>query len=71
VAIGIVRFLFLALWQPKDESATEAMLKDPWFLFDLGAAVGDTAVRHLRIAALLDLLRLHRGAERTRDSLCC
>jgi decaprenyl-phosphate phosphoribosyltransferase len=38
VAIGIVRFLFLALWWPKDESPTEAMLKDPWFLLDLGAA---------------------------------
>ncbi len=38
VAIGIVRFLMLALWSPKDESPTEAMLKDPWFLLDLGAA---------------------------------
>jgi 4-hydroxybenzoate polyprenyltransferase len=38
VAIGIVRFLFLALWWPKDESPTEAMLKDPWFLLDLAAA---------------------------------
>jgi len=39
VALGIVRFLFLALWRPKDESPTEAMLKDPWFLLDLAAAV--------------------------------
>jgi 4-hydroxybenzoate polyprenyltransferase len=38
VAIGVVRFLFLALWWPKDDSPTEAMLKDPWFLLDLGAA---------------------------------
>lgn len=38
VALGIVRFLFLALWYPKDESPTEAMLKDPWFLLDLAAA---------------------------------
>jgi decaprenyl-phosphate phosphoribosyltransferase len=38
VAIGIVRFLFLALWSPKDESPTEAMLKDLWFLLDLVAA---------------------------------
>lgn len=38
VALGIVRFLFLALWWPKDESPTEAMLKDPWFLLDLAAA---------------------------------
>lgn len=39
VAIAILRFLFLALWYPKDESPTEAMLKDPWFLLDLAAAV--------------------------------
>lgn len=38
VALGIVRFLFLALYRPKDESPTEAMLKDPWFLLDLAAA---------------------------------
>lgn len=40
VAIGIVRFLFLALWWPKDDSPTEAMLKDPWFLLVLAAASG-------------------------------
>jgi len=39
VALGILRFLFLALWYPKDESPTEAMLKDPWFLLDLAGAV--------------------------------
>lgn len=39
VALGILRFLFLALWYPKDESPTEAMLKDPWFLIDLAGAV--------------------------------
>lgn len=38
VALGILRFLFLALWWPKDDSPTEAMLKDPWFLLDLVAA---------------------------------
>ncbi len=38
VALGIVRFLWLALWRPKDESPTEAMLRDPWFLLDLAAA---------------------------------
>lgn len=38
VALGILRFLFLALWWPKDDSPTEAMLKDPWFLLDLAAA---------------------------------
>jgi hypothetical protein len=30
----------LALWFPKDDSPTEAMLRDPWFLADLAAAVG-------------------------------
>jgi 4-hydroxybenzoate polyprenyltransferase len=39
VACGVVRFLFLALWSPKDESPTDAMLHDPWFLLALfGAA---------------------------------
>jgi 4-hydroxybenzoate polyprenyltransferase len=38
VALGILRFLSLALWDPKDESPTEAMLKDPWFLLNLFAA---------------------------------
>ena len=32
VALGILRFLSLALWRPKDDSPTEAMLRDPWFL---------------------------------------
>jgi decaprenyl-phosphate phosphoribosyltransferase len=35
VAIGVIRFLFLALWYPKDDPPTEAMLKDPYFLADL------------------------------------
>ncbi|MFN0249777.1 MAG: hypothetical protein ACKV2T_23040, partial [Kofleriaceae bacterium] len=39
VALSIVRFLSLALWRPKDESPTEAMLKDPWFLLALLATV--------------------------------
>jgi decaprenyl-phosphate phosphoribosyltransferase len=38
VALGILRFLLLALWVPKDDPPTEAMLKDPWFLLDLAAA---------------------------------
>ena len=38
VALGILRYLFLALWYPKDEPPTEAMLKDPWFLLDLAGA---------------------------------
>ncbi|HSD88369.1 MAG TPA: decaprenyl-phosphate phosphoribosyltransferase [Kofleriaceae bacterium] len=40
VVVGLIRFMFLALWWPKDDSPTEAMLKDPWFLLDL---VGATA----------------------------
>jgi 4-hydroxybenzoate polyprenyltransferase len=39
VAFGVLRFLQLALWWPRDESPTEAMLKDPWFLIDLAGAV--------------------------------
>lgn len=38
VALGLARFLALALWWPKDESPTEAMLKDPWSLLVLVAA---------------------------------
>jgi len=38
VALGILRFIWLALWRPTDESPTEAMLRDPWFLLDLAAA---------------------------------
>ena len=38
VALGILRFLVLALWWPRDEPPTEAMLKDPWFLLDLAGA---------------------------------
>jgi 4-hydroxybenzoate polyprenyltransferase len=38
VLLGILRFLSLALWYPKDESPTEAMLKDPWFLLNLAAS---------------------------------
>jgi len=39
VTLGLVRYLFLALWYPKDEPPTEAMLKDPWFLLDVVAAI--------------------------------
>lgn len=38
VAIGILRFMQLALWRPKDDSPTEAMLRDPYFLVNLLAA---------------------------------
>lgn len=40
VAIGIVRYLWLALWRPRDESPTEAMLRDPLCLADFAAATG-------------------------------
>jgi 4-hydroxybenzoate polyprenyltransferase len=39
VMIGLVRFLYLALWAPTDEPPTEAMLKDPWFLLDGALAI--------------------------------
>jgi 4-hydroxybenzoate polyprenyltransferase len=38
VALGIVRFLSLALWRPRDDSPTEAMLRDPISLLDFLAA---------------------------------
>lgn len=38
VGLGIVRFLSLALWWPKDDSPTDAMLRDPWFLAIVGSA---------------------------------
>jgi decaprenyl-phosphate phosphoribosyltransferase len=38
VFLALVRFAYLAVWRPKDESPTEAMLRDPWFLLDLAAA---------------------------------
>ncbi|HWO22991.1 MAG TPA: UbiA prenyltransferase family protein, partial [Kofleriaceae bacterium] len=38
VLLGIVRFLMLAIWRPTEDSPTEAMLKDPWFLVDLALA---------------------------------
>jgi 4-hydroxybenzoate polyprenyltransferase len=42
VVIGVVRFLILALWRAGDESPTDAMLRDPWFLLDLAAATATT-----------------------------
>ncbi len=38
VLLGIVRFLMLAIWRPTEDSPTEAMLRDPWFLVDLALA---------------------------------
>jgi 4-hydroxybenzoate polyprenyltransferase len=35
-ALGIARFLQLALWRPRDDSPTEAMLRDPLFLAIVG-----------------------------------
>ena len=40
VALGVLRYLFLALWYPKEEPPTDAMLKDPWFVLDLVATAG-------------------------------
>jgi hypothetical protein len=40
--IGIARFLSLTLWTPKQESPTEAMLRDPLFIANIlawGAAI--------------------------------
>jgi decaprenyl-phosphate phosphoribosyltransferase len=39
-ALGIARFLMLALWRPGPHSPTEAMLRDPWFLLILAAWAG-------------------------------
>jgi decaprenyl-phosphate phosphoribosyltransferase len=38
VVFGLLRFMSLALWWPKDDPPTEAMLKDPWCLLDFVAA---------------------------------
>jgi hypothetical protein len=42
VLIGVLRFLMLALWRASDESPTDAMLSDPWFLLDLAGATAMT-----------------------------
>jgi 4-hydroxybenzoate polyprenyltransferase len=42
VVLGVVRFLILSLWRASDESPTDAMLGDPWFLAILGAATATT-----------------------------
>jgi 4-hydroxybenzoate polyprenyltransferase len=38
VVFGLLRFMSLALWWPKADPPTEAMLKDPWCLLDFVAA---------------------------------
>ncbi|MEO8707316.1 MAG: UbiA prenyltransferase family protein [Kofleriaceae bacterium] len=42
VAVGIVRFLSLALWRPRDASPTEAMLRDPICLVVVAATAATT-----------------------------
>jgi 4-hydroxybenzoate polyprenyltransferase len=42
VVLGVVRFMTLALWRASDESPTDAMLSDRWFLAILGGAVVTT-----------------------------
>lgn len=42
VVLGMIRFLILALWRPGDDSPTDAMLRDPWFLADLTGATAMT-----------------------------
>lgn len=42
VLLGVVRFLILSLWRESDESPTDAMLRDRWFLLDLAAATATT-----------------------------
>jgi decaprenyl-phosphate phosphoribosyltransferase len=39
-ALGIARFLQLAVWRPRPDSPTEAMLRDPVFLAIVGAWTG-------------------------------
>jgi 4-hydroxybenzoate polyprenyltransferase len=42
VILGVVRYLTLALWRVSDDSPTDAMLRDRWFLLDLAAATATT-----------------------------
>lgn len=42
VVAGIIRFLQLSLWQISDESPTEAMLRDRWFIAILVGATATT-----------------------------
>ena len=42
VLLGVVRFLILSLWRESDDSPTDAMLSDRWFLLDLAAATATT-----------------------------
>lgn len=42
VVLGVIRFLYLALWRHGDDPPTDAMLRDPWFLLDLAGATAVT-----------------------------
>jgi 4-hydroxybenzoate polyprenyltransferase len=42
VVLGMIRFLYLALWRASDDPPTDAMLRDPWFLADLVGATATT-----------------------------
>ncbi len=42
VVAAVIRFLVLALWRASDESPTEAMLSDRWFLLALAGATATT-----------------------------
>lgn len=42
VALGLLRYLVIALWRPGDDPPTDAMLRDRWFLLDLVAATAMT-----------------------------
>jgi 4-hydroxybenzoate polyprenyltransferase len=42
VALGLIRFSMLALWRPSEGPPTDAMLRDPWFLLNLGGATATT-----------------------------
>lgn len=42
VLLGVIRFMMLSLWHGSDESPTDAMLGDRWFLLDLAAATATT-----------------------------
>jgi 4-hydroxybenzoate polyprenyltransferase len=42
VILGVIRFLVLSLWRASDESPTDAMLGDRWFLAALAGATATT-----------------------------
>ena len=44
VAVGIIRYLSLALWKPRDDSPTDVMLRDPICLLDVVGAIAAVVV---------------------------